>query len=211
MRTFSTLTIAAVMAAQTAFGGASSGPVEQALAAEGVQIASLDENKIKRFFTFRKSSKPVQIERSRKWVDAQPVVTGDEQWSCLTQALYFEARGESVRGQFAVAEVILNRVDNAKFPSTVCNVVHQGTGRKHACQFSYTCDGNPETIHEKGAFLRVGKIARYMLDGAPRDLTDGATYYHTKAVNPRWARKFARTTTIGVHHFYRPHTRISQN
>lgn len=210
MRTLATTIFAAILAAQATFVGATSDPVKQAISAEGTQIASLDGQKIRDLFTFRKKAKPLQIERSRSWVDAQPAVTGDEQWACLAQALYFEARGESVRGQFAVAEVILNRVDSAKFPSTLCKVIHQGTGRKYACQFTYTCDGNPEVIHEKAAYQRVGKIAKFMMDGAPRDLTDGATYYHTKAVNPRWARKFARTTTIGVHHFYRPHIRVSQ-
>ncbi|UZD91426.1 cell wall hydrolase [Cognatishimia activa] len=211
MRTLATTIIAALLAAQATFVGATSDPVKQAISAEETQIAALDGQKIRELFTFRKKAKPLQIERSRGWVDAQPVVTGDEQWACLAQALYFEARGESVRGQFAVAEVILNRVDSVQFPNTLCKVIHQGTGRKYACQFTYTCDGNPEVIHEKAAYQRVGKIAKLMIDGAPRDLTDGATYYHTKAVNPRWARKFARTTTIGVHHFYRPHIRISQN
>jgi len=211
MRTLAISIFAALMAAQAAMGGATSDPVNEAIAAEGVQIAALDGEKIKELFTFRKKAQPVQIERSRRWIDAQPVVSGDVQWECLAEALYFEARGESVRGQFAVAEVILNRVDSAKFPDTVCKVVNQGTGRKYACQFTFTCDGHPETIHEKDAYARVGKIAKFMLEGAPRDLTDGATYYHTKAVNPRWARKFARTTTIGVHHFYRPHIRVSQN
>ena len=215
MRTFATMMIAtfgvALLTIQPAKAGATTDPVEQVIAYEGEQIAALDGKKFRDLFTRRKNAKPVQIERSRAWIDAQPAVTGDEQWACLAQALYFEARGESVRGQFAVAEVILNRVDSAKFPDTVCKVIHQGTGRKFACQFTFTCDGYPETIREKGAYARVGKIAKLMMDGAPRDLTDGATYYHTKAVNPRWARKFARTTTIGVHHFYRPHVRVSQN
>ncbi|SHH67854.1 cell wall hydrolase [Cognatishimia maritima] len=211
MRTLAISIFAILMASQTAFSGASVDPVQQAISAEEQQIASLDKQKLKDFFAPRKKSKTLQVERSKEWVDAQPKVSGDEQWECLAQALYFEARGESVRGQFAVAEVILNRVDSAKFPNSVCNVIHQGTGKKFACQFTFTCDGNPETIREKKAYARVGKIAKYMLDGAPRDLTDGATYYHTVAVSPRWARKFARTTTIGVHHFYRPHIRVSQN
>ena len=136
---------------------------------------------------------------------------GGEQWRCLAEALYFEARGESVKGQFAVAEVILNRVDSAEFPDTVCGVIHQGTGRKYACQFTYTCDGREEVIANPAAFRQVAKVARLTLDGAPRQLTDGATHYHTVAVNPRWARVFPRTTTIGVHHFYRMPTRLSSN
>lgn len=143
------------------------------------------------------------IEYSRKWIESLPTATGDKQWECLSEALYFEARGESVQGQFAVAEVILNRVDSPKFPDTVCKVINQGTGRKYACQFTYTCDGLKEVIHERRAYDRVAKIAKLMLNGAPRALTKGATYYHTTAVNPRWSRKFPRTAKIGVHLFYR--------
>jgi spore germination cell wall hydrolase CwlJ-like protein len=153
----------------------------------------------------------VDVEYSRNWLAAQSVPKGGEQWRCLAEALYFEARGETVKGQFAVAEVILNRVDSAAFPDTVCGVIHQGTGRKYQCQCTYTCDGHKEVIAEPRAFERVGKVAALMVKGAPRKLTDGATHYHTKAVNPRWARKFPRTTTIGVHHFYRMPTRLSSN
>ena len=152
-----------------------------------------------------------QIGYSREWIDAQPAVKGGDEWACLAEALYFEARGESVKGQFAVAEVILNRVDSAQFPDSVCAVVNQGTGRKYQCQFTYTCDGHKEIINEPRAFQRVGKVAKLMVNGAPRQLTDGATYYHTRAVSPRWSRKFNRTTSIGEHHFYRPHTRVSLN
>jgi spore germination cell wall hydrolase CwlJ-like protein len=143
------------------------------------------------------------VQYSRKWLDAQPRANGGEAWSCLTEALYFEARGESVKGQFAVAEVILNRKDSSRFPTSVCGVVRQGTGKRYQCQFTYTCDGHKEVIREPAAYQRAGKIAALMLKGANRALTKGATHYHTRAVNPRWARKFPRTTTIGVHHFYR--------
>jgi len=145
------------------------------------------------------------------WLAAQPAPTGGKQWQCLAEALYFEARGETVKGQFAVAEVILNRVDSPRFPDSVCGVVNQGTGKKFACQFTYTCDGRAETISEPAAYDRVGRVARAMLDGAPRALTDGATYYHTTHVAPRWARVFHKTVTIGVHKFYRQDRRVSKN
>ena len=153
----------------------------------------------------------VDVEYSRDWLEAQALKPGGQEWRCLAEALYFEARGESVKGQFAVAEVILNRVDSPEFPDTVCGVIRQGTGRKYQCQFTYTCDGYKEVIAEPRAFERVGKVASLMVKGAPRGLTDGATHYHTKAVNPRWARIFPRTATIGVHHFYRMPTRLSSN
>ncbi|WP_281983979.1 cell wall hydrolase [Thalassorhabdomicrobium marinisediminis] len=146
---------------------------------------------------------PGTITYDRAFLAAQPVATGGDQWQCLAEALYFEARGESVEGMFAVGEVILNRVDSARYPSSLCGVINQGTGRRYACQFTYTCDGNAEVIAEPAAWRRVGKVARMLIDGAPRTLTNGATHYHTRAVNPRWARVFPRTTTIGSHHFYR--------
>lgn len=124
-------------------------------------------------------------------------------WRCLTEAIYFEARGETTRGQFAVAEVILNRVDSRVYPDTVCGVVTQGTGKKYACQFSYTCDGMAEVVNEPKAFIKAAKIAKSMLDGRPRVLTNKATHYHTTAVNPSWSRKLKKTTQIGVHIFYR--------
>ncbi len=149
--------------------------------------------------------------RSRAYVDALPVAKGDAQWACLTEALYFEARGETTKGMFAVAEVILNRVDSARYPDTVCKVINQGTGQRFRCQFTYTCDGRREVITEQRAYERVGKVAALMLAGTERSLTDGATHYHTKAVKPRWSKVFPRTTTIGYHHFYREDTRVARN
>ena len=127
---------------------------------------------------------------------------GDEEWRCLTEALYHEARGESLEGQIAVAEVILNRRDGGRYPDSVCGVVQQGTGEKHMCQFSYYCDGLPDDIGDRDAWNHLGRIARVMLDGAPRELTDGAEFYHTNAVSPYWADEFYQTAEIGAHLFY---------
>lgn len=140
-----------------------------------------------------------------------PAAKGGKQWSCLTEALYFEARGESLAGQVAVAEVILNRVDSNRYPDSVCGVINQGTGNgRYACQFSYNCDGKAEVFNETRALEQVGKIAKLMLDGAERKLTGGATHYHTKSVAPNWSRVFDRTATIGYHHFYRETLRVSK-
>jgi spore germination cell wall hydrolase CwlJ-like protein len=148
---------------------------------------------------------------TREWLDAQASAKGDANWRCLSEALYFEARGETVKGQFAVAEVILNRVDSPRYPNSICGVINQGTGAKYACQFTYTCDGRAEIIAEPRAFERVGKIASIMKHGAKRPLTKGATHYHTRSVSPNWARVFPRTAAIGVHYFYKQPTRLSQN
>ena len=151
------------------------------------------------------------IDYSSATLAKMPFVQGDAQWRCLSEALYFEARGETTKGLFAVGEVILNRVDSAAYPDTVCGVINQGTGRKYACQFTYTCDGQPEVINEQAAWQRVGKVARLLIDGAPRELTDGATHYHTTAVSPSWARRFPRVAQYGVHLFYRQPTRTASN
>ncbi|KJZ20491.1 cell wall hydrolase [Loktanella sp. S4079] len=145
----------------------------------------------------------------REYLAAQPTADGGPQWECLAEALYFEARGESVEGMFAVGEVILNRVDSGSYPNTLCSVINQGTGRRFACQFTYTCDGRAEIISEPRAWARVGKVARILIDGAPRVLTGGATHYHTKAVNPSWAQRFPRTASIGSHYFYRQPVRTA--
>jgi spore germination cell wall hydrolase CwlJ-like protein len=137
---------------------------------------------------------------TEEWLMAQAAPEGDEQWQCLTEALYFEARGESLEGQIAVAEVILNRVDSPLYPRTVCGVVKQRGGG--GCQFSYVCDGRSR-MREKGAADLAGRIARAMLDDAPRRLTDGATHFHTRSVRPGWSRKFSHTASIGAHLFYR--------
>ena len=151
---------------------------------------------------------PSVNEYSRDWLDSQPSATGDAEWACLAEALYFEARSESVKGQFAVAEVILNRVDSDGFPDSVCGVIRQGTGRLFQCQFSYFCDGLSEDIDEPASYERAGKIARLMLDGGERGLTDGATHYHNNMVNPSWSRVFRHTTTIGRHLFHRDPTEL---
>lgn len=161
----------------------------------------------------KKTISPVarSIDLSKDWIDAQPTAEGDAQWACLSEALYFEARGENVKGQFAVAEVILNRVSSARFPSSVCAVINQGTGKKNQCQFSYTCDGRKEIITEKRAYERVSKVARLALDGDAPEVTEGATHYHTTAVSPRWSRVYKRTTRIGTHIFYRHTWRTASN
>ena len=122
---------------------------------------------------------------------------------CLTEAIYYEARGESIEGQIAVAEVIMNRVESARYPDTVCGVVSQGADRRNACQFSYMCDGEPERMTEKNAVKRARDVAILLMKGERRDLTEAATHYHADYVNPYWAKKLERTAQHGTHVFYR--------
>jgi spore germination cell wall hydrolase CwlJ-like protein len=144
-------------------------------------------------------------------LDAMPTAEGGPQWQCLTEAIYFEARGETLRGQVAVAEVILNRVDSKKYPNSVCKVVSQGSSKLNACQFSYKCDGKKEVMGERGARERAGKIARALLDGQARTVTKGATHYHATYVNPRWAKKLIKTAEVDAHVFYRLPTQVAMN
>jgi spore germination cell wall hydrolase CwlJ-like protein len=145
------------------------------------------------------------------WLDFDDVTAaGGPQWRCLTEALYFEARGESLAGQVAVAEVILNRVDSRRYPDSVCAVVGQGAKNLNACQFSFKCDGKREDMANKAAFERAGQISRLMLDGRDRSLTLNATHYHADSVKPRWARRLVPTAKIGAHVFYRSPDRVAQ-
>ena len=134
----------------------------------------------------------------------------NDAWYCLTEALYFEARGESLTGQVAVAEVILNRVDSKRYPNSICGVVKQGQQRRNGCQFSYNCDGKKNIIGNKKVFERLGRLAWIMMQGKPRTVTDRALYYHNTSVSPRWAKKFVRTARIGDHIFYRRPVKLSQ-
>ncbi len=133
-----------------------------------------------------------------------------KQWRCLTEALYFEARGENLLGQVAVAEVILNRVDSKSYPNTVCGVIQQGQNKRNGCQFSFICDGKVEHIGDRDAFEELGQVAWVMLQGKPRILTGQATHYHAASVHPRWAKRLVRTTRIGNHIFYRQGLQLSE-
>ena len=182
--------------------GSPEGLIAQLLGNERAARSGLGTGRISRLASV---TPPVTADgiHSEDWIASRPAAKGGEPWQCLSEALYFEARGETAKGLFAVAEVILNRVDSPRFPGSVCGVVNQGTGKRYACQFTYTCDGRPEDIRDQKAWQRVGKVARAMLNGAPRSLTDGALFYHTRSVAPSWSRTFERTASVGVHHFYR--------
>lgn len=121
---------------------------------------------------------------------------------CLAEAIYFEARGEKAAGQQAVAEVIINRVKSDKFPDKICEVVTQGGSDKNKCQFSFNCDGLPESISEKDTYAEVRMLAFRAMQGEIRPVAGGATYFHATWANPRWAGVFEKTAEIGSHIFY---------
>ncbi len=124
---------------------------------------------------------------------------------CLSEAIYFEARGETARGQIGVAQVILNRAFSGHYPTTVCGVVYQNAHQYMACQFSFACDGIPDAIREPERWERAKKIATDMLDGKLWLPEVGkATHYHATYVSPSWARQMRKMHKVGLHIFYRP-------
>lgn len=122
---------------------------------------------------------------------------------CLTQAVYFEARGESPAGQAAVAQVVLNRVRKAGFPKSVCGVVFQGSARGVGCQFSFACDGSMNRAREAQAWSQARRIATRALAGAVMTAVGDATHFHTVHVSPDWSRDLREVAQVGLHIFYR--------
>lgn len=135
-------------------------------------------------------------------------VKADEQ-ACLAEAIYFEARSETFTAQLAVANVIIERVKDDRYPGTICQVVHQGRYRggkpvRHRCMFSYWCDGKPETIANIGAYKTAVSIAELSMEGVILDSTEGSTHYHATYVRPYWTltEDFERVGQVGSHIFY---------
>jgi spore germination cell wall hydrolase CwlJ-like protein len=148
-----------------------------------------------------------------------PVVDGDHAWmsmplpasvfsakeqKCLANAIYFEARGESLRGQAAVAQVVLNRVRSPAYPNTICGVVYQNQNLKNRCQFSFACDGKKDRIVSPSSYKVAGDIAMAVTAGKiflPE--VASSTHYYAQYVKPRWARSMEKMKKIGLHIFYR--------
>jgi spore germination cell wall hydrolase CwlJ-like protein len=122
---------------------------------------------------------------------------------CLTAAIYYEAATESLTGQRAVAQVVLNRVRHPAYPNSVCGVVFQGSERVTGCQFSFTCDGALSRTPSKAMWQRATGIAAAALAGYVENSVGTATHYHTTWVVPYWRSSLTKLTTIGAHIFYR--------
>ncbi len=122
---------------------------------------------------------------------------------CLTQAAYYEARGEGSDGMRAVVQVVLNRARHPAFPRSVCGVVFQGSGRRVGCQFSFTCDGSMRGAVNRSAWNRARTVASAALSGAVYAGVGNATFFHTTGVSPSWRNSFLRVSQVGSHIFYR--------
>jgi spore germination cell wall hydrolase CwlJ-like protein len=125
---------------------------------------------------------------------------------CLTQVVYYEARGESARGQAAVAQVVLNRVHHPAFPKTVCGVVFQRTGQaagKSECQFSFVCDGSMERSRDPAAWRRARTVAAQVMAGSTASQVGAATNFHAVRLGKMWGDSLVRVAQVGLHVFYR--------
>jgi spore germination cell wall hydrolase CwlJ-like protein len=135
--------------------------------------------------------------------DSEGRFSSDEQ-QCLATGIYFEARGESVKGQAAVAQVILNRVRNPAYPKTICGVVYQNENWRNACQFSFACDNVKDRVNSAYHWRVARQVAMAVTAGKiwlPE--VGSATHYHAVYVRPRWAAEMAKVGRIGMHIFYR--------
>ena len=123
---------------------------------------------------------------------------------CLAEGIYFEARGEEVKGQAAVAQVILNRVRNPAYPGTICGVVYQNENWRNRCQFSFACDRIPDLILSPRHWKTAKEIAMAVTAGKIWfDDVGSSTHYHATYVRPPWGRTMKRVAKIGKHIFYR--------
>ena len=135
---------------------------------------------------------------------------------CLALNTYHEAKNQSMIGQIATAQVVMNRVEDSRYPNTVCEVVKQGPTRtswkdpskripvKHRCQFSWYCDGKSDIPKNRKAWKKAQDYAYLVLNNRIQiDVTEGATHYHATYVKPSWAKTKTRTTRIETHIFYR--------
>ena len=138
----------------------------------------------------------------RLGLDGKPRIKAEK---CLADAVYFEARGEPLRGQMAVAQVVMNRVFSGYYPNNVCGVVYQNANRHLACQFTFACDGIPDVVNEPDMWAQAKRIAKDTLDGKIwLAEVSHATHYHAYWVHPSWVHEMKKMYKLGVHTFYRP-------
>lgn len=133
-----------------------------------------------------------------------PKVFSKKEQQCLASGIYFEARGEPVKGQAAVAQVILNRVRNPAYPNTICGVVYQNKRWRNRCQFSFACDGIRDRVRSRRHWAMAKDVGMAVTAGKIwLDQVGSSTHYHAIYVRPKWARTMKRVGRIGLHVFYR--------
>lgn len=135
---------------------------------------------------------------------------GPKALECLALNIYHESRGSNLADKAAVADVVINRKKDERYPNTICEVVQQarldsnGNPRRNQCQFSWFCDGRSDTPRDQDRWEEAKLIAHQVLiDEKYRGISEGATHYHATYVNPKWASSFQQVGRIGEHIFYR--------
>jgi spore germination cell wall hydrolase CwlJ-like protein len=134
-----------------------------------------------------------------------PQVYQRRQAQCLARAIYFEARSESLDGQFAIARVVLNRTESGRYPDSICRVVYQNAHLNDRCQFSFACDGLPDEPTDSVAWaMALGMAAALVRTEDPLLPAEllRSTHYHADYVRPHWAPQLAMTGAVGRHIFY---------
>jgi hypothetical protein len=128
----------------------------------------------------------------------------DKAKKCLAEAIYFEARSEPEKGQYAVAQVVMNRTRTGYYPATVCGVVYENKNRRNSCQFSFACDGKPDRVRDPKSWATAERIADdVLMNGAYLPDIGTSTHYHATYVRPRWVRDMTDRHRLGTHVFYR--------
>ena len=130
---------------------------------------------------------------------------------CLALNVYHEARDQPFIGQVAVAQVVMNRVYDDRYPDHPCEVVFQGPTYswkpdfpvRHRCQFSWYCDGKSDKVYDEDAYRQALTIAHGVYYDDLDDFVEGATHYHAVYVLPEWAESKTPVVQIGQHMFYR--------
>jgi spore germination cell wall hydrolase CwlJ-like protein len=155
------------------------------------------------------------------------LISRDPEAICMALNIYYESRSDNLAGQYAVADVVLNRMQDTRYPNTICDVIQQGPVReswktkqdsklpdserqynpiRHKCQFSWWCDGKSDEPQDETGWAQAQYVAgNIMYNGKYRGITEGATHYHATYVKPKWRfdRGMNHIGRIGSHIFYR--------
>ena len=122
---------------------------------------------------------------------------------CIAVAIYFEARGEPLAGRFAVAEVVINRMRDPRYPSDACSVVYDGGETLHECAFSFYCDGKSDQPDLNSVdWDSAQRVAQAVYEGRSAPVVGEATHYHSVNVQPWWATTGHVVAKISDHVFY---------
>ena len=183
--------------------GANAAPAEQTAKSTGIKATVLEKN------AAAEGSKappaPAEIIGKAEAQAVDPAGKGpmNDAITCLSRTIYWEARGEAAASMEAVANVVMNRLGHEGFPGTICEVVMQGR-EKHACQFSWWCDGRSDNAKEDESYAIAKEIARKALNQQLADRTTGAMYFHQRKVKPGWSTQYIKTVEVGKFVFYKP-------